>query len=224
MYSAYQAVQQLHEFGLIKGGWNLGAGLILVLVFTIISVLRLVNKTRELKKALSKKTDNASGAKTEYHQTHNGDGDNQIGDRYYLVDNSKRKESLNELTKLLKIAIDNIVDYGIFFDRTDKRTRSERKEVAYESIDIFKGFSESHIAEMSPFLNKLIFEKMLPEMERAVKYINLYWSNFRIRNELIEQKIPYEQLPEMIKIDGANERMIKIQNEIHNEIFKTLNP
>ena len=105
MYSAYQAVQQLHEFGLIKGGWNLGAGLILVLVFTIISVLRLVNKTRELKKALSKKTDNASGAKTEYHQTHNGDGDNQIGDRYYLVDNSKRKESLNELTKLLKIAI-----------------------------------------------------------------------------------------------------------------------
>lgn len=224
IYSAYQAVQQLNEFGLIQGGWNLGIGLILVLVFTVISVLKLVNKNRSLKAAASRKKSKSSSPKAKYNLSHSGSGDNQVGDRYYLVDDSKKKETLNELSRLLKIAVDDIMDYGIIFERTDKRTRTERKDVAYKSMDVFKSFSEKHIAEMSPQLNKLVFEKILPEMERVVRHKGLYWSNFNIRNDLIEQKIPYEQLPQMIEIDSVDEKMINFRDEIYKEIHLILNP
>jgi hypothetical protein len=127
------------------------------------------------------------------------------------------------LSKLLRTAVDNIIDYGIIFERTDKRTRSERKTVAYKSMDVFKSFSEKHIAEMSPHLNTLVFEKILPEMERVVRHKGLYWSNFKIRNDLIEQKVPYEQLPQMVEIDGADEKMINFRDEIYKEIHLLLN-
>jgi hypothetical protein len=109
------------------------------------------------------------------------------------------------------------------FERTDKRTRSERKIVAYKSIDNFKSFSEKHIAEMAPHLNKLVFEKIFPEMESVVSHKELYWSNFKIRNDLIEQKIPYEQLPQMVEIDGVDQNMINFRDEIYKEIHLVLN-
>jgi hypothetical protein len=189
----------------------------------VISVLKLVNKNRRLKVAASRKSAKSSSPKSKYNLSHTGSGDNQIGDRYYLVDDSKKKENLNELSRLLKVAVDKIIDYGIIFERTDKRTRTERKDVAYKSMDIFKSFSENHIAEMSPQLNKLVFEKILPEMERVVRHKGLYWSNFKIRNELIEQKVPYEQLPQMVEIDNVDEKMVAIRDEIYKEIHLILN-
>lgn len=76
---------------------------------------------------------------------------------------------------------------------------------------------------MSPHLNTLIFEKILPEMERVVRHKGLYWSNFKTRNDLIEQKVPYEHLPKMVEIDGVDEKMINFRDEIHKEIHLILN-
>ena len=48
IYSAYQTVQQLNDFGLIKGGWELGVGIISFILFVALGVFKLAKKTRDL--------------------------------------------------------------------------------------------------------------------------------------------------------------------------------
>lgn len=136
------------------------------------------------------------------------------------LDNQKR-DNLNKLGKFLKTAIDDILDYGMVQERTDKRTRIERKDVAYKSIDSFKEFSENHIAEMSPQLNKLIFDKMLPEMEKVMRSKMIFWNVFNTRKELVEQNLTQGRLPELP--ETSDEKMLNLQKEIHEEIYRVLN-
>jgi hypothetical protein len=192
-----------------------------IIIAAIISALALIIGTLLRFFLKDKKKKQNTILKTKNEQIHFGSGNNQIADIIYNIsDNAKEKEKKNKVSKLIKIAIDNIVDYGEICERDDKITRDQRREKAFESIDNLKKYFENHIIDFPSETNG-IFQNLFAEMEHVMQYKYLCWCGIRDTQQLIEQKvISPEQILEVRDIRKLDKKLYEIQKQILEEFQK----
>lgn len=139
---------------------------------------------------------------------------------YNEKDNRGEKDILNKISKFVKIAIDNIVDYGKMSERDDKITREQRREKAFKNIDNLKKYFNKHISDLPPQTNEL-FQKLIAAMEGVMKYKYVCLCEIRNTWQLIESKaILPNQIGEVKDINKLDQKLYEIQKQILDEFYK----
>lgn len=128
-------------------------------------------------------------------------------------DDNKKKETLNKLARLVQEVTEDINSYSFFKDR--------RGIVIARANDFFE-FSQSHIAEMSPELNKLIFNKMFPAVTNSIREVEYYCQVMeKIEEVRLSGEVP--AIFDSTKMTVVIHKMFEIRDAVYIEINKTLN-
>lgn len=140
----------------------------------------------------------------------------QNNDVKVIISDPKKKENLNKLDRLVQEIVADIVNSKIYSDRV--------KQAKQRANEFFE-FSQGNRAEMTSVLDKLVFNEMFPEIiNKVLPIIENYWTVFLWRKDLIISKVKFEDLPRLPDIQGVEEKIVIIQDKIHAEIYRILNP
>lgn len=101
---------------------------------------------------------------------------------------------------------------------------SEKEIPAKELANKFFDFSQNNRVEMSPILEKLVFDRMFREVRSVISQIVIIHGIIWVRNGEIASKVPFENLSPLPKIDGIEEELVNLRDKIHEEIYNTSHP
>ncbi|KAF0106845.1 MAG: hypothetical protein FD146_2203 [Anaerolineaceae bacterium] len=206
------------DIGIIKGDAIFWIGLALVLLACIWRVFKADKKARDAEDKLEKykrEVDaNASGDMFAINQKDNNLAIGNMTGNVVLPD-VKKKENLNKLDILTHKLVNEILLYKVYSDK-----EISAKQLANEFFD----FSQNNRVEMSPVLEKLVFDKMFREVRNLISQMVIIHGMIWVRNGEIAAKTPFENLSPLPKIDGIEDELLSLRDKIHEEIYNTSHP